>query len=215
MKVTSRQVLRRLILPVLQKLLKNFASLGNAMLFCLWSPSPKKPLDPASLCSSLMTPYNIPMLTTLTLVPQLNCMKVFPPNSISIYWLYHPQLLTRWAYSLTVLRYYKLIIVYSLLKGWTRSILIRGMAATMFDHKDLPPECFTQHSFSHSNLDQIKFLLGTTVDNNGKTTNPDFPPIIFEDNNPAIARGLFQNDILFKVVFHIYLTRYSYLKCSW
>jgi hypothetical protein len=88
---------------------------------------------------------------------------------------------------------------------------IRGMAATMFDHKDLPSECFTQRSFSRSNNDQIKFLLGTAVDSNGETTNPDFPPIIFENNNPAMARGLFRNDILFKViVFHIYLIDKKY-----
>jgi hypothetical protein len=69
----------------------------------------------------------------------------------------------------------------------------------MFDHTDLPSECFTQRSFSRSNIDRIRFLLGTTVDSNGETINPDFPPIIFEDNNPAMARGLFRNDILFKV----------------
>ena len=79
----------------------------------------------------------------------------------------------------------------------------------MFDHKDLPSECFTNRSFSQSDLNQIRFLLGTVVDSNGETTNPDFPPIIFKDNNPAVARGLFRNDILFKVVFQIYFTRYS------
>jgi hypothetical protein len=84
--------------------------------------------------------------------------------------------------------------------------LIRGVAAAMFDHEDLPSDCFTQRSFSRSDLDRIRFLLGT-VDSNGETTNPDFPPIIFEDNNPAMARGLFRNDVLFKVVLHIYLTR--------
>jgi hypothetical protein len=81
----------------------------------------------------------------------------------------------------------------------TALYLIRGVAATMFDHTDLPSECFTQRSFSRSNIDRIRFLLGTTVDSNGETINPDFPPIIFEDNNPAMARGLFRNDILFKV----------------
>lgn len=90
--------------------------------------------------------------------------------------------------------------------------LIRGVAAAMFDHEDLPSDCFTQRSFSRSDLDRIRFLLGSTVDSNGETTNSDFPPVIFEDNNPAIARGLFRNDVLFKVVInllHIYLTRYS------
>jgi hypothetical protein len=86
----------------------------------------------------------------------------------------------------------------------TALYLIRGVAATMLDHKDLPSECFTRRSFSWSDIDRIKFLLGTTVDSDGEITNPDFPPIIFEDNNPAMARGLFRNDILFKVVFHIY-----------
>ena len=83
------------------------------------------------------------------------------------------------------------------------------MAATMFDHEDLPSECFTQRSFSRSNLDRIKFLLGTGVDGNGETTNADYPPIIFENNNPAMARGLFRNEILFKVLFLIYLKRHS------
>lgn len=87
--------------------------------------------------------------------------------------------------------------------------LIQGMAVVMFDHEDLPSECFTEHSFSWSELDQVRFLLGTTVNSNGETTMSDFPPIIFEDNNPAMARGLFQNDILFKVLLHIYLMRYS------
>ena len=85
----------------------------------------------------------------------------------------------------------------------TALYLIRGIAATMFDHDELPSECFTQCSFSRSNIDRIRFLLGTAVDSNGETTNSEFPPIVFEDNNPAMARGLFRNDILFKVlVFH-------------
>jgi hypothetical protein len=86
---------------------------------------------------------------------------------------------------------------------------IRSAAATMLDHEDLPSKCFTERSFSRSTIDRIKFLLGTAVDSSGETTNSDFPPIIFEGNNPAMARGLFRNDILFKVVFHIYFTRYS------
>ena len=86
---------------------------------------------------------------------------------------------------------------------------IRNAAATIFDHEDLPSECFTERQFSRSTIERIKFLLGTTVNGSGEITNPDFPPIIFEDNNPAIARGLFRNDVLFKViVFHIYFTSY-------
>ena len=81
---------------------------------------------------------------------------------------------------------------------------IRNAASTMFDHEDLPSECFTERQFSRSSIERIRFLLGTTVDGSGEITNPDFPPIVFEDNNPAIARGLFRNDVLFKVVvFHI------------
>ena len=81
---------------------------------------------------------------------------------------------------------------------------IRNATATMFDHEDLPSEYFTEHQFSRSSIERIRFLLSTTVDGSGKITNPDFSPIVFEDNNPAIARGLFRNDILFKVaVFHI------------
>ncbi|KAF8812140.1 hypothetical protein BYT27DRAFT_7207977 [Phlegmacium glaucopus] len=77
--------------------------------------------------------------------------------------------------------------------------IIRGVAVVMFDHEDLPSECFTQRSFSRSSLDRVQFLLGTTVDSNGETANPDFPPIVFEDNNPAMARGVFRNDVLFKI----------------
>jgi hypothetical protein len=91
----------------------------------------------------------------------------------------------------------------------TALYLIRGIAATMLDHDDLPSECFTQRSFSQSGLNRIRFLLGTTVESNGETTYSDFPPIIFEDNNTATARGLFRNEILFKVVFHIYPTCYG------
>jgi len=69
----------------------------------------------------------------------------------------------------------------------------------MFDHKDLPSECFTQYSFSWSNLDWVRFLLGITVDGNSETTSSDFPPIVFENDNPAFARGVFRNDVLFKV----------------
>jgi hypothetical protein len=73
----------------------------------------------------------------------------------------------------------------------TAIYLIRGVAATIFDLEDLPSECFTQRSFSRSTFDRIKFLLGAAVDSNGETAYSDFPPIIFEDNNPDTARGLF------------------------
>jgi hypothetical protein len=90
---------------------------------------------------------------------------------------------------------------------WPCSAAVLGYLSVLWTPSQARPYWWLHAA---SNIDWIRFLLGTAVDSNGKTINPDFPPIIFEDNNSAMARGLFQNDILFKIVFHFYLTLTKY-----